>query len=65
MGADMPDVAPMATTKKLVSMNSLTARPKLAKVAKRTQDHLVDDALKDSFSDTFQVYINIVILCLE
>ena len=37
MGADMPDAAPMAKTKKLVSMNLLTALPKPAKVGKKNK----------------------------
>ena len=63
MGADMLDVAPMA--KKLVSIDSLTTRPKLAKFEKRKQYHFADDKLKDSFSDIFNVFINIFILYLE
>lgn len=46
-------------------MDMLIARPKLTKIAKLIEDHLVDDALKDSLSNTFLVFINIIILCLE
>lgn len=66
MGANMLDVAPIAKKKKkLVTMDMLIARPKLTKIAKLIEDHLVDDALKDSLSNTFLVFINIIILCLE
>ena len=53
MGADMPDIAPMAKTKKNCVHGFVNSTAETCKNWKKKQDHLVDDALKDSLSNTF------------
>lgn len=48
MDVESHEVTPMVKVMKIVSINSLSARPKLVNVAKRTQDHLLNDVLEGS-----------------
>ena len=48
MDVESHEVTPVVKAMKIVSINSLSARPKLVNVAKRTQDHLLNDVFMGS-----------------